>query len=198
MDGKVHEEISERVLTRDGFSAAAITIINNSNTHQDDIPYEAWYHFDRVPPANDSEAFDSAIGYFRTELGRVTQAAQAGETKRALEGIGRLLHAIQDFCSHSNFVELPDVSQQEIRSCLLNLSHAAVTRLKLTGYDPRTPSESPPRDSYPHSLCNKDGPNSRLHEQAKLAAVSICSDVIAMIRGKVSADEWGALKTYSG
>lgn len=198
MDREVHEEITEQVLADNGFSVASIAVVKSSNTRQDEIPYEAWRHFDRTPETNDVGAFDSGIRHFRTELDRAVEDLGKGQTVSALEGVGRVFHAIQDFCSHSNFIELPEALQQQIRLSFLNSDQIASSELRLTGFDPRRWSESPVGDPYPHSLNSKDTPNSPLHNQAKLAAASLCRDVLTMIRGKISANQWNALKTCSG
>jgi hypothetical protein len=194
----VHEEITERVLVRDGFSHASRAIVIKSNVLQDEIVYEPWRHFDRVPNTTDQEAFDSGLRHIRTELDLAVGDVRKGQAHSALERIGQLFHAVQDFCSHSNFVELPDAIQQEIRLSFPNSSSLRSAGLKLTGYDPATLSMSPKGDSYPHSLHSKDGPDSRLHKEAKQAAAYLCRDLLTMIETKVADNQWRALKTCGG
>ena len=82
------------------------------------------------------EEVDNIGGYLRTP--------SSDNYAKALDSLGRATHALQDYFSHSNFIELSEVDQKKAEDFLLGKTNEPPFTLKLTGYG--TESD----DAYPH------------------------------------------------
>lgn len=107
----VHGEITTDALTKNenkdlNFSEAGLIPIVTANQASDDYPPDGdWY----LPEAHfDDEVFAAGSRLLRAKFETVVRSLSASppEIDVATRDIGRSLHAIQDFCSHSNFVKL--------------------------------------------------------------------------------------------
>jgi hypothetical protein len=109
---------------------------------------------------------------------------------------------MQDFCTHSNLVELPRKTQELIEESFFASSPLAhklfFQELILTGYDPETDSEFPAGDRYPHLRHSKDTLESPLYIRARRAATSFCSRELSLIRIEVRDRDWLLLRHYQG
>jgi len=116
--GNIHEQLTRRVLPGLGFTEAAIYRIDKGNQMQDEWPksdfFDETHHFD-------NNAINSSRVYARTEFNEVvalasqivpksSSRADKKAAKKALKQAwtkwGRMLHPVQDFYSHSNYLEL--------------------------------------------------------------------------------------------
>ena len=116
--GTIHEQITRRSLSALGFAEPAIYRIDQGNESQDHLGSNnlgaPTHHFD-------DELIDASRDYMRTVFKDVVDTApdivpksnskadrKAAERKRRFiwREWGRMLHPIQDFYSHSNYLEL--------------------------------------------------------------------------------------------
>lgn len=118
-------------------------------------------HFDRYKTESNAEAFDNGLVSYRANLNKAIEMAKAKDLMGAFTHLGGALHAIQDFASHSNYIELDENEQQKINEILFDnrsIKELPAT-LKLTHYDPEEPIPGMPSGSdYPHNLKSKDYP----------------------------------------
>jgi hypothetical protein len=98
-DKEVHLDITSSVLRARMYDAAAIAGISEGNllTDKDE--------FHHSPAHFDSEKFAAGSARLNEKLAKALAHLAACERDKALEEIGRCLHAIQDFFAHSNYIE---------------------------------------------------------------------------------------------
>lgn len=86
----------------DRFSARAMSVITHANLSQDRlgglIGHDE-FHFD-------NNAFEKTYAYIEEQRALVTSSLMSGDANSAWEAFGRLLHSVQDFYAHSNYVTL--------------------------------------------------------------------------------------------
>lgn len=91
-----------RLALGDQFSSRALEKITAANLHQDrllgQIGHEE-YHFD-------GSAFEKSNRYVEEQRGLAISSLAANHALAAWSAFGRLTHAVQDFYSHSNYVDL--------------------------------------------------------------------------------------------
>jgi len=98
---RVHAEMTGLAL--DGlFSARALKLMIGANLQMDAI----WNQLGRHELHFDDNAFEKAYAYLGAERGRIQPALEAGRPEDSWRAFGRLIHAAQDFYSHSNYVDL--------------------------------------------------------------------------------------------
>ncbi|MBI5399308.1 hypothetical protein HZB07_01635 [Candidatus Saganbacteria bacterium] len=106
--GAIHQNISTSALLQVGISEASFQVIDDGNTSQDHIGTKkfetASHHFDNNHLAN-------GVKYTKKQLAlAIISAVEADKDKSAwqetLYTFGELLHPVQDFYSHTNYVEL--------------------------------------------------------------------------------------------
>ncbi|MBI1747121.1 MAG: hypothetical protein HYR55_11100 [Acidobacteria bacterium] len=105
--GTIHQQISS-ILMGEGFSESSFQMIDNGNSEQDIPETDNWidarHHFDNNQIGQAIAHVDS----LRKKL--IAQARTAASDKQARETVlrifGEMLHAVQDFYSHSTYVEL--------------------------------------------------------------------------------------------
>lgn len=182
-----HNAICDAALAGHGFSAESVEAIKEADVGVDEsdgagaLPglvndnYASKHHFDRNPGMTDADAFQLGASWLRVLRQDITNAilrcTQIG-VDAALQGIGRALHALQDFYAHSNYIELSDSDQDLVDAAFADPGAPLPAGLKLTGFDP-DPSAwtyygdvydayNPPGDPYPHGLFSgnhKDKPD---------------------------------------
>jgi hypothetical protein len=104
----VHEGLDHQVIDQRGFSQSAFKLIDKGNSNQDILGSTAFntpsHHFDDC-------SFSDSVGHLNTVKGNIqnllSQAASSADARKQIYLLfGEQLHAVQDFYSHSNFVEL--------------------------------------------------------------------------------------------
>lgn len=135
MDSKYHIEINRKALS-DHFSERALKTINRSNISQDSIRNligHDCYHFD-------NNTFSEGFEYIAQQTASIVEAVGNAEFKPARAAFGRLLHAWQDFYSHSNYVRLwLDANQQALPEEIIHddeniISHPDLHSGKIYGF----------------------------------------------------------------
>jgi hypothetical protein len=84
------------------FSSNALEKITNANLYQDRLLAQIGhdeYHFD-------GSAFEKSYAYVEEQRALTVSALIANDALSAWSAFGRLTHAVQDFYSHSNYVDL--------------------------------------------------------------------------------------------
>ncbi|NIO29207.1 MAG: hypothetical protein GTO29_11715 [Candidatus Latescibacteria bacterium] len=167
--------------------------------------YRASHHFDRGPGVTDAAAFRSGADYIQQELNAAVAAAKAGNKDDAIAALGRTMHALQDFKSHSNYIDLAPADQAMARAALYDATKPLPGALKLTGYDPAAKNPGNPRgDPYPHDKFAKDSPkknkeckkkvgNKTKYELARDSAIEESKDLLQRLKNELTVDQWNAL-----
>jgi hypothetical protein len=91
-----------RLAVGDQFSSRALEKITAANLYQDRILAQIGhdeYHFD-------GSAFEKSNGYVEKQRALTISSLVANDAHSAWSAFGRLTHAVQDFYSHSNYVDL--------------------------------------------------------------------------------------------
>src|SRR3989442_666960 len=97
-----------------------------------------------------AQAFADGVAYLESERDTITSAANARDVNLAVQTLGKALHALQDFFSHSNWVSLTPAEQADIAYLLLapttesSYRPALSSNLQLTGF-----GNISPLDPYP-------------------------------------------------
>lgn len=91
----LHEAIARGTVGR-----ACSNILAGAQWNQD-----VWHFFDSNAHF-DNCAFSASIDYINERIAAIDVAVQGSDHKAALKAIGQVLHALQDFHAHSNYVEL--------------------------------------------------------------------------------------------
>jgi hypothetical protein len=101
MQVPIHEEMTREALgTR--FSPSALEIIIAANKRQDSLHYQIGhdeFHFD-------NNAFEKSHRYIIEQRGQVIATLMGPGILNAWIAFGRLLHTVQDFYAHTNYVSL--------------------------------------------------------------------------------------------
>ncbi len=114
MKSRYHLEVTRKALSS-YFSREALDTILKANIGQDKIKYQfghPCFHFD-------SNTFKEGFGYIEAQEKQLIKSIMEGDYPHALEALGRIAHAWQDFYSHSNYITLwlndhPKVKPEEI------------------------------------------------------------------------------------
>jgi hypothetical protein len=114
MKSRYHREITRKALA-DHFSEEALQTIIKANIGQDKIKYQfghPYIHFD-------SNAFEAGFAYISQQEDQLIKNITQERYTPAREALGRILHAWQDFYSHSNYIRLwvkdhPEAQPEEI------------------------------------------------------------------------------------
>jgi len=97
----IHVEITRNALSG-SFSDRALDIIIAANLRQDRlfalIGHDE-YHFD-------SNAFDRSYAYLEEQRALTVSYIETNDVPSAWSAFGKMLHAIQDFYAHSNYIDL--------------------------------------------------------------------------------------------
>jgi len=86
----------------DRFSARAMSVITFANLNQDRLSGQFGhdeFHFD-------NNAFKKTYAYVEEQRALVASSLKSGDANSAWEAFGRLLHTVQDFYAHSNYITL--------------------------------------------------------------------------------------------
>ncbi len=215
--GNIHEEITRVALKGFNLCPEALSRILNENTQQDrrdftpptiplkpNLLYRPEFHFDRSPldgplPAAYIVAFKRGQRYVHDQEVLAVGAISHGDTFIALDAIADGLHAVQDFFSHTNYVDFDDGSpdQLQAQTALFDGISDPPTILKVTGYSSQ--GENPTGDPYPHGSFSKDCPRkndeaeangNKKYMQARAAAIDASIAFVTSIKSAVSAERW--------
>lgn len=195
VDTLTHRAITRLALKRFGFERYATLIVTNANLDEDRNQYDWRNHFDRVPGITNYYAIKKSHEHYKILHNHVIVKIRKRDHRLALLGVGTLFHALQDFCAHSNLVELSEKSRKLIEDSFFT-SSLAFRELILTGYDPETQSELPPGDAYPHLLQSKDTRQSPWYAKARTAGLRLCTRELRVMRAETSYVDWALLKNY--
>lgn len=207
--GGIHATITEAALASSGLSPRAVAAIVEANWRTDFdemtvglwpvealfVPngrYEAGHHFDRGGADSHAVAFGEGAAFVSAMRREAAAQLTVGQREAGLWSMGRGLHALQDFCSHSNVVELSVGEQEAVATILAGLPGEAPEALRITGYDPET-GHDPPGDPYGHGAFNKDAPARAQHEPAFRMAVALSRAFVGQVREDVGAPIWREL-----
>jgi len=193
-----HKEITNSALSDlgFGFSARAAGIIKAANTHQDGW-FFSWnyavpeFHGDRYPPKSSRDAFNDLRNYIKEQKELAETILRQCNAEAALEAIGRALHGLQDFFSHSNFAdELNHDEQEQAMAALSDTSIDPPANLKMTSWGV---SDKDDPEHYTHSAHAKDAPGDPWFDTAKNFAVIQSHGFIEGIKNDLTTDEWNKL-----
>ncbi|MBX3118530.1 MAG: hypothetical protein KF784_05660 [Fimbriimonadaceae bacterium] len=214
----IHKDITEEAMDGFNFSAEATRKVVNANLLQDTgemkldrtkkppqiVPNEKYnpaHHFDRNPPKTNAQAAADGAAYVKGKKDAIIEAIQACDFEKALNCLGAALHAIQDFYSHSNYVDLSAADQAAADKAVTDPNSPMPDSVQLTGYDKGT-GKDPVGDPYGHDAKSKDSPNKNdeskkkdandktNHEKAKDAATKASKAFIQCIKDEVDAKKW--------
>lgn len=123
--------------------------------------YKPEHHFDRNEIAvsfdKHAEAFTRAAKYVGEQRAIVVaglKKEQGKDVGDALQATGRAFHALQDFFSHSNLIDLPEADFGVIKKALAGAS-SPPGDLKITGYDIRA-GGAKIGEPFAHDVFSKD------------------------------------------
>lgn len=187
--GSLHAKLTQEAARSFGFTRQGVALLVEGNHLQDWgqvsfnlLPGKAWLvpnehyrpgdHFDRVSvEEGHSAAFVRGIEALAGFRAGAVRSIAAGELGPGLRLIGRASHGLQDFFSHSNFVDLTGVEQDRVLGVLAGRApaSAAPAALKLTGYHPATGRDLP-GDDFGHDAYAKDAPGGNEEAEKRLGA----------------------------
>jgi hypothetical protein len=200
--GAIHGDITREALKGEGIKGAYIEAIARANWHQDydqmrfavgapwlkpNSKYSPDHHFDRLKDKSHVEAFRRGAQYVRDQRGSAITKVGTHHMDLATEAIGRAMHALQDFFSHSNFVELSKEEQDATLDSLFR-RYTEVrdppAALKITGTQD---GKDLPNDDYGHDAHCKDNHEKnddarRDFQKAKDTAIHACRELIRGIK----------------
>jgi hypothetical protein len=190
-----HFDLTETVLREEGFSATPIQAVQVANwltdyysvrplSHENVKTDLNKLHFDNLYDTAEVERY---WGWLMSNAREATlQAARSEDPVAMLAVTGILLHAVQDFASHSNWV---DVHRGEISSPYRRetwLAEGPPEGIQIfTGSYP--PYPTPPKDGYPehgdydHGL-NKDSHIRPMWSEAYVSAYCMTHEVLGALR----------------
>lgn len=167
--------------------------------------YDPSHHFDRIPGVSSKDAFLRGARYLRAEKQDTIDKAKAGNPAEALKALGRALHAVQDFKSHSNYIDLTDEERKQVEAALWDDTKQPPATLKITGFDPKAADpERPKGDNYSHAEFSKDFPTKNDESKTKVgdktkfdlakeAAIRESQDLLQMVMGALTEAQWKSL-----
>ena len=157
-----------------GFSKDAIDRLIWANSRQDNplfVKYNPAHHFDRSKGKSHRQAFMDGRKYVAEQIKIAADKMTIGKIEAALDALGRALHALQDFFSHSNFVdELSFDEQDQCLKALFDIKDFQAeppANLRITAYDKETGEKGKVHgDTYAHDDHCKDGPDTKRYMSA--------------------------------
>lgn len=173
--GEVHAAITEQAGKRSGYDSGAVKLLRKGNLDTDEGKlFETDYaHFD-------NEKFAAGSKRLRDKLQSTIANLARKNRNGALLDVGTVLHGIQDFFAHSNFVELGRLDR---RIDILNLKDppkglvcvpGKFAKELTSGYwtDGHKGEGKQVPDKCMHSHLNKDGPAAGArHTKARMRAL---------------------------
>jgi hypothetical protein len=143
--------------------------------------YDPAHHFDRneiaAGPEKHAEAFIRGAKYAAQQRAIVVDGLKRQNGKDigdSLQAIGRAFHALQDFFSHSNVVDLPEPEFRAVKKALSDASPPPAA-LKITDYDIERGGVAE-GDDFSHDIYSKDDPKKNDEAQKTLEKTSVFYD----------------------
>lgn len=172
--------------------------------------YRAGHHFDRTPGVTDANAFRDGRTYVEEEYLFAVIFASANNAADSRVHVAKGFHALEDFFSHSNFVDLAAADQATVLRAIWDDTVAPPAGLRLTGYNPNPTVADPdpglpPGDTYAHKTFCKDNPRGNAESQlliggqtkhalARAAATTAATDFLQRMRNELTAAEWNGVR----
>lgn len=108
LGGRIHREITEQALRQFGFAPQALDQIGNGSDSQDQ---PGSLNFMRPECHALNNQAKSTFSFIQSNLSQAIELAgecdrTGGACRQTLQALGRTFHAVQDFYSHSNYLEL--------------------------------------------------------------------------------------------
>ena len=213
----VHDGIVREAFDGLGFSSGFVKCVSDGGFYTDwdetswgplsglttTDEYNASHHFDRHtadPDGSNRQVHEETFNGGREHVCSIKStvvselAACRGDYKSYCTSIGQSLHAIQDFFSHSNFIDLTPAEQQQALDALLNCNGRPPANLSFTYFGTET-------DYYEHDANSKDEAGKPGFDRAREAARNATRAWILKIREElISADvefKWQNLIGYN-
>lgn len=79
--------------------------------------YEAKNHCDRAMEVTHHKAFAQSLEYHRQRVSEAWNSLSHGDLRNVKKILPRALHVQGDFFSHSNYVDLPPATREELMGC---------------------------------------------------------------------------------
>jgi len=210
--GAPHDQITKAAETAESWPYAKVAVFQEAVRQPDwdetqrkkwltyvpNANYRSSHHFDRAAGVTHKNAFIAGATYLREQKQLAIDKASAADSTAATAAAGRALHALQDFFSHSNFVDLCDDDKAKTLRALYDGSVEPPAKLQLTGYDKDAEDpEKPTGDTFSHGDFSKDTAAKNAEAKAKIgddtkyklsfdAAVQNSSALIQAIKAAVS------------
>ena len=167
-------------LSRVADAVAKVDSVDYDRLLRETNQYRPWHHFDRkvtrhpflpiyVQEETDEQAFEQGADYFRTRLAAARFLFSVNQRELGMEALGHALHALQDFFSHSNFVDLDPAPQRHLIEALYGRVPLIGGFLKLTSSNTSIIDIQDP-GSYSHLENSKDIAVGSSHDSARAFA----------------------------
>ena len=142
--------------------AASIYSDREHNTTAHNKEYFPELHFDRYQKETNNEAFENGLKAYSANLKKAIEMAKKNDLIGAFTHLGGALHTVQDFASHSNYIELGEKDQKIIYEIFFDgrSPKDLPKSVMLTHYDPNEKIPGIPEGSdYAHDIKSKDYPH---------------------------------------
>jgi hypothetical protein len=203
-----HETITKEVLKKFGFSSDTIEKVAGANLDQDSIVCYGPlcpgisntevpdYHGDRLSGETSLQAFNRLRNFISKAKSWVKNNLTNCDVEKAWIALGQALHALQDFYSHSNFVDkevFTEEEKTEIKKALEEPSYnpKALEKLKMTGWGMKAKDDP---EKYHHDEKNKDSRECPLGPKAFKAAASAAKNhteaFLRRLKEELKEEDW--------
>jgi hypothetical protein len=152
----IHTEIDNKAFDSLGFPSLYRSYINQANVNQDLSPGTPQYHGDRRSGETHQIAFNRLRDYISSEKIKISSLRSKGDFVNAAVETGKALHAVQDFYSHSNFVEMSEQDRTTTKLALINPTKEMPSTVKMCGFWISFPFKPLPCTDSGSLLCPKD------------------------------------------
>jgi len=178
----IHVQIDNKAFETLNFPSSYRKPIHLGNVQQDVYFFKPEYHGDRNAGESHETAFNRTRDYIISQRQIILNYLQQGEAKRAAFETGKALHAIQDFYSHSNFVELNETDRTKAKAALTDAALRIPSNLKMCGY-----WTDPPLKPLP---CSDEGGLLRPEDPLKYSHTDHNKDVVGQPIGRPNDYGW--------
>lgn len=207
----VHAQITSKAVMKFGFSYISFKHLMAGNVSHDfyeKMINKADYHCDRNKGVTNTQVARGCKKAAYDFLRRAANYVKNGKALKGLHFLGKSLHILQDFISHSNYVDLNKKDKALALRFILNKTKKIPQSLKFTGWDAKVEKGEVPGllkgDFYPHDHFAKDSVNQNKESSIKLKsyggktkyqasfdeAVNISTAVIEQYKSKFKDDLW--------
>jgi hypothetical protein len=164
--------------------------------------YVEGHHFDRGTGIAHADAFAAGATWVRDRVDLAVTKVQADDNAAALAALGEALHALQDFHSHSNLVDLAAGDRAKALEAVWDATKAPPAGLMITAFFKGAAHPgAPDGDAFGHDKFCKDssGVNAEARKKigdktkfqiAKELAITSSTDLLSRVRGRLTVLEW--------